>query len=208
MRLFSLVLSVLCVSMLMKLVRGITSQEVNDWQWKTLQDRISPVINGVSTMNVCFEFRSLYQDSIMKIMLWAVRSKQLAKRQHNPHQEKKGEKHVTLPKRSLGGMVLHSECIHLDLNREYYNRTRQRSTLPCSTTETSQGVLLGCWVFQSWVAPYRGMERPATGWGFNWATITINPLNHTTDDPSKATSVTSAPVTAQRTSLLQSYTPA
>lgn len=30
MYLFSLVLSVLCVSMLMKLVRGITSQEVND----------------------------------------------------------------------------------------------------------------------------------------------------------------------------------
>lgn len=36
--------------MLMKLVWGITTQEVNDWQWKTLQDRISPVINGVSTI--------------------------------------------------------------------------------------------------------------------------------------------------------------
>lgn len=48
-----------------------------------------------------------------------------------------------LPKRSLGGMVLHSGCLHLDLDREDYNRTQQRSTLSFNTSETSPGCYLG-----------------------------------------------------------------
>lgn len=109
---------------------------------------------------------------------------------------------------SLGGMVLCSYCLHLDLDKEYDNRTQQRSTLPFSATETSQGC--------HWGVRFFVLDWSHTKWqkGKLLARFLLDHHEWHCSSPSqnrrqsKATSVTPALLTAPRSSLLQSYTTA
>lgn len=77
---------------------------------------------------------------------------------------------------SLGGMVLHSCCLHLDLDRKYYNRTRQRSTLPFSTTETSPGCYWGVGFFCPGLSHIKWQEGQLLAWVFTgppWMTLNL-----------------------------------
>lgn len=63
--------------------------------------------------------------------------------------------------------------------------------------------------FVSWIVPHQVTGRSATGRGFYWATMNdTDPPQRMTDTHPKATPVTPALVTAQRTRLLQSEPPA
>lgn len=105
-------------------------------------------------------------------------------------------------------MVLHSCCLHLDLDRKRYRRHGRGQVCHSSLPKPPQGAV-GVLGFSVLDCPTSSVRKASYWPGLllghhEWHWSSSSHGRH----PSKATPVTPALVTAQRTSLLQSYPPA